>query len=100
MRLDHAGDKKVTKPENYFEVNGKNIYGIGGIAGCIATVKNCKNEGKFYGFENFESGLKVDYSGGVVGVAREVTDSESKYTIPVEKGCDLNVGKLVGYTIK
>ena len=100
LRLKNPKDKEIKKPKNYFSINGNNIYGIGGIAGSISTVINFKNEGKFFGFEELESGLYIDYSGGIVGAAREVADCETKHTIPVQKGRSLNVGEQVGYFIK
>lgn len=100
LRLNNPKDNKITAPKNYLEINGTNIYGIGGIAGSISTVINCKNEGKFFGFEELESGLYIDYSGGIVGAAREVSDCETKHTMPVQKGRSLNVGEQVGYFIK
>lgn len=72
------------------------LFSIGGIAGAVAKVENCTNEGNFYGFESFGKGIKVDFSGGVVGVAKEVINCTTTYTIPVQKGRAKNVGEIYG----
>lgn len=84
-RLEHLSD------ENYLD-----LYCIGGIAGAAAKVENCVNEGNFYGFESFGKGIYVDYSGGIVGIAKEVVDCTTKYTIPVPKSRAKNVGEICG----
>ena len=86
-RLEYINDDYSDYPD---------LYCIGGIAGAVAKVENCSNEGNFYGFESFGKGIKVDFSGGVVGVAKEVIDCTSTNTIPVQKGRAKNVGEIYG----
>ena len=84
-RLDKTGNKYSS-----------DVYGIGGIAGAATKVENCVNEGNFYGFESFGKGIKVDYSGGIVGVAKEVINCTTTHTIPVPKSKAKNVGEIYG----
>lgn len=78
------------------KIEWDSIYRIGGIAGSVTKVENCVNEGNFYGFESFGKGIYVDYSGGIVGIAKEVVDCTTKYTIPVPKSRVKNVGEIYG----
>ena len=88
--------KKEEGEERVETITWKSIYRIGGIAGSATKIENCKNEGNFYGFESFGEGIKVDYCGGVVGVAKEVIDCTSANSIPVQKGRAKNIGEIYG----
>lgn len=89
-------EKETNRLEQLDYVISSDLYCIGGIAGSVAKVENCTNEGNFYGFESFGKGIKVDYSGGIVGIAKEVVDCTSTHTIPVPKNKAKNVGEIYG----
>lgn len=88
--------KKVEGDIRVEAITWESIYSIGGIAGAATKIENCKNEGNFYGFESFGKGINVDYSGGIVGIAKEVINCTTTYTIPVQKGRAKNVGEIYG----
>ena len=89
-------DKGTNRLEDIGDENYSDLFCIGGIAGAATKVENCVNEGNFYGFESFGKGIYVDYSGGIVGIAKEVVDCTTKYTIPVPKSRAKNVGEICG----
>lgn len=94
-KYEYAGVDKAS------DKHGSNITGIGGIAGFASIIKNCKNHGKFFGFNQLEDDLYVDYCGGIAGIAREITNCETDHTIDdIQEGRALNVGDLVGYILE
>lgn len=101
--LRNEYDKRIEETDHYDEKysdsENKTIYGFGGIAGSVAKVENCINEGNFYGFENMGKKIKVKFLGGVVGAAKEVTNCENKGKIEVQKGRGEYVDNICGYYI-
>ena len=96
--LKEVGDKRLeTTLLERFPDYKDIIYEFGGIAGSVYKVENCINEGNFYGFENMGRQIKVDYLGGVVGAAKEVTGCENKGSMNVQNGRALRVGDIYGY---
>lgn len=90
IETDHI-DEKHSNSEN------KTIYEFGGIAGSVAKVENCINEGNFYGFESMGNKIKIKFLGGITGAAREVVNCENKGKIEVQKGRGIYVDDICGY---
>lgn len=99
--LREEGEVRLEETEhsdgNYNDSERKTIYEFGGIAGSIAKIENCINEGNFYGFENMGNGIKVKFLGGIAGAAREIINCENKGKIEVQKGRGIYVDDICGY---
>ena len=101
--LRNEYDKRIEETDHYDEryrdSENKTIYGFGGIAGSVAKVENCINEGNFYGFENMGNKIKIKFLGGIAGAAKEVTNCENSGKIEVQKGRGEYVDNICGYYI-
>ncbi len=81
------------------DIEGRDFYYIGGIAGNGPKIENCINNGHIYGFESINPQFSVDYIGGIAGSAIEVENCNNQQELNVSSQVR-HVDEICGFIIR